>query len=171
MAEIERLPDATLITVRCAAGTLGHLGTPTGLTFPHEANRFTTHGPTRVLWTGPDDWMIVDERPDAPDLLVALERAFAGHHAAVVDVSGNRVRFGISGAHARALMSRACALDLDPPHFAMGHCAGTLVARTQAFIMQTGEEPNYELLVRRSFAAYFRDWLVTARRALPPSTA
>lgn len=171
MAEIERLPDATLITVRCAAATLCQLGTPAGLTFPREANRFTTHGPTRVLWTGPDDWLIVDERPDASELLGALEGAVAGHHTAVVEVSGNRVRFRISGRDARALMNRACALDFDPPEFAAGHCAGTIVARAQAFVMQTSDDPTYELLVRRSFAAYVADWFVTARRALPSSSA
>ena len=171
MAELERLPDATLITVRCVAATLGQLGSPAGLTFPREANRFTTHRSTRILWAGPDDWLIVDERPDASDLLAALERAFAGHHAAVVEVSGNRVRFRISGPDARALMNRACALDFDPPHFATGQCAGTIVARAQAFVMQTGDDPTYELLVRRSFAAYLAGWFVTARRALPSSSA
>lgn len=38
-------------------------GSPTGLTFPREANRFTTAGTTSILWAGPDDWMIVDQRP------------------------------------------------------------------------------------------------------------
>ena len=114
--------------------------------------------------------MIVDERAEVPDLLAELEKVFADHHAAVLDVSGNRVRLGVSGRDARALMNRACALDLDPPHFATGHCAGTLVARTQAFIMQVDDAPSYEVLVRRSFAAYLYDWLVTAAKGLPPST-
>lgn len=167
MIRIKRLPDAALITVRCTAATLAQVGTPAGLAFPREANRFTTQGSTRILWTGPDDWMIVDERPDASNLLIALEAAFKGHHAAIVEVSGNRVGFRISGPDARELMQRVSALDFDPPHFALGHCAGTTVARTQAFIMQTGDEPTYELLVRRSFAAYLADWLVTASLALP----
>ena len=170
MVEVARLPDAMLITVRCAAAGLDLTGLPAGLAFPRQANRFAARGSTRILWIGPDDWMIVDERPETPDLLFALEKAFAGQHAAVIDVSGNRVRFRISGSDARALMQRACALDLDPPHFAVGHCAGTLVARTQALVMQVDDAPSYELLVRRSFAAYLADWLVTAARGLEPLT-
>ena len=166
MAEVTRLPDATLITVRCTAAVLDLAGLPAGLAFPREANRFATVGITRILWVGPDDWMIVDERAEASDLLAALESAFAGHDAAVIDVSGNRVRFRVSGSDARALMNRACALDLDPPHFGAGHCAGTLVARVQAFVMQVDDAPSFELLVRRSFAAYIADWLVTAAQGL-----
>lgn len=168
MVEIERSPDATLITVRCSVETLAQIGAPAGLAFPREPNRFTTNGPTRVIWTGPNDWMIVDERPDDFDLLAALEQDFVGRHVAVVDVSGNRVRLSVAGPDARALMSRACALDLDAPHFATGHCAGTLVARAQAFVLQTQAE-RYELFVRRSFATYLADWLATAARALPSS--
>ena len=170
MVEVRRLPNATLITVRCSAAVLDQADLPAGLIFPRDANRFATVGSSRILWTGPDDWMIVDERDEAPDLLAALEKAFAAHHAAVLDVSGNRVRFLLSGREARGLMNRACALDLDPPHFATGHCAGTLVARTQAFVMQVDDVPSYELLVRRSFAAYLADWLVTAARGLEPLT-
>ena len=170
MVEVTRLADATLITVRCSAAVLDLVDLPMGLAFPRTANRFATAGTTRVLWVGPDDWMIIDARADAPDLLAALESAFAGHDAAVIDVSGNRVRFRVSGADARALMNRACPLDLDPPHFGAGQCAGTLVARAQAFVLQVDDAPCYELLVRRSFAAYLADWLVTAAQGLRVST-
>ena len=170
MAEVSRLPDTTLITVRCSGAVLDLAGLPAGLAFPRAANRFATVGTTRILWLGPDEWMIVDERAAAPDLLAALEGAFAGHHAAVIDVSGHRVRLRVSGSDARELMHRACALDLDPPHFATGHCAGALVARAQAFVMQVDDAPSYELLVRRSFSAYLSDWLVTAARGLRPLT-
>lgn len=171
MVEIKLLPDATLITVRCSPETLERVGEPAGLTFPREANRFTPDGATRVMRTGPDDWMIVDERADGPNMLAAIEDAFAGEHAAVLDVSGNRVRLSICGPDAHALMARACALDLDAPNFATGHCAGTIVARAQAFVLQTSDAPAYELFVRRSFATYLTDWLITAARALPPSFA
>lgn len=170
MVEVTRLPDATLITVRCSAAVLDLVDLPLGLAFPRDSNRFTTVGTTQILWVGPDDWMIVDARAEAPDLLAALENAFVGHDAAVIDVSGNRVRFQVSGADARALMNRACALDLDPPHFGAGHCAGTLVARAQAFVLQVDDAPSYELLVRRSFATYLADWLVTAAQGLRVST-
>lgn len=168
MVEIETLPDGALITVRCSRATLDIVGQPAGLDFPRQANRFLASGPTRTIWISPDDWMISDDRSDSGRMLSVLERAFAGHDAAVVDVSGNRVRLRISGPGALALMNRACSLDLDPPHFATGHCAGTMVARTQAFVLQVADTPLYEIFVRRSFATYLIAWLETAARGLAP---
>lgn len=172
MVEIARLPDATLITVRCSAEALAQVGKPAGLAFPHAASRFTMTGSTQALWIGPDDTLVIEEASDGRSLLAALEQAFAGIHAAVVETSGNRVRLRLSGTGARDLMARACSLDLEPPHFAPGHCAGTMMARAQVFLMQRDddaarEEPTYDILVRRSLATYLEDWLLTAARALP----
>lgn len=167
MVEIALLPDATMITVRCSAEALRQMGEPAGLAFPHKANRFSTTGATRILWIGPDDWLVIEEATDGRALLAALEEAFATTQSAVVETSGNRVRLRIAGPDARELMARACSLDLDLPHFAPGYCAGTMMARAQVFLMQPDSGPSYEILVRRSFAGYLQDWLLTAARALP----
>ena len=159
MAELFRLPDATQITVRCSAAVLNAVGASAGLEFPRAANRFAISGTTTILWAGPDNWLVIAE---ACELISTLEAAFAGHNAAVVDVSGNRVRFCLSGAGARDMMARSCAIDFDPPHVGVGHCAATLVARAQAFVLQRDDCPSYELLVRRSYAKYLVDWFATA---------
>lgn len=57
-------------------------------------------------------------------------------------------------------MNRACALDFDPPRFTAGHCT----------VIQIDDTPTYELLVRRSFAAYLGDWFMTAGRGQPSAT-
>lgn len=162
MAKLMRLADATLITVRCPAALLDTVGEASGLDFPREANRFVTSGTTTVVWTSPDDWLIIAQEIEPSDLLSSLEAAFTGHHAAVVDMSGNRVRLQLSGHDSRTMMARACALDFDPPYFDVGHCAGTLVTRAQAFVLQRDDAPTYEMLVRRSYAHYLCNWFMTA---------
>lgn len=166
MVEVRRLPDTTLVTVRCLTATLDAVTLPTGLAFPRHANRAASSDFADVLWTGPDDWLVIVREGDGHSLLDALVETFAGTDSAVVETSGNRVRLRVSGPGARALMARACSLDLDPPHFLPGHCAGTLVARTQAYVLQQDEQ-TYDLLVRRSFADYLEAWLLTAAQALP----
>lgn len=161
MAKLVSLPDTALITVRCAPGVLDTIALPIGLIIPRAPNRFSTAGSHTVLWTGPDDWLVI-AGDDSPALLPLLEQAFAGHHAAIVDTSGNRVRFSLSGECARDMLARACALDLDPPHFEAGHCAGTMVARAQAYVLQRTNTPEYEIVVRRSFSTYLRDWFGAA---------
>ena len=167
MVDLMRLPDAALIAVRCAPAVLDVVdGALSDWPFPRDANRFATVGETTIVWTGPEDWLIIAAATELSALLTRLEAQFAGHHAAVVDISGNRVRFQLSGSRARAMMARACALDLDPPHFRVGQCAGTVVARTQAFVLQRDDAPTYEILVRRSYARYLSDWFDTAGKGV-----
>lgn len=167
MVEIRRLPDTTLITVRCASATLDQVGLPRGLAFPREANRAASSPIADVLWTGPDDWLVIVNKGDGRALLNSLEQAFAGTFSSVVETSGNRVRLRVAGPRARDLMARACSLDLDPTHFLPGHCAGTLLARAQCFLLQRYDAPTYDILVRRSLADYLEAWLLKAARALP----
>ena len=161
MAELARLPDTTMITVRCHAAVLDATVLPLGLAFPRAANRFLVSAANTVVWTGPDDWLVIAE-DNATGLRSSLEQAFAGHHAAIVDTSGNRVRLALSGDGARDMMARACALDFDPPHFVAGHCAGTMVARAQAYVLQRTPAPVYEIVVRRSLSLYLQDWFAAA---------
>lgn len=161
MAELVRLPDCTLITIRCEPADLDTVILPAGLQFPRRANRFTESGATTVLWTGPDDWLVAIEE-NAEGVQTSLNEAFAGRHAAIVDVSGNRARFALSGPGARDMIGRACSLDFDAPHFEAGHCAGTLVARAQAYLLQRTSQPSYEIFIRRSYSQYLREWFDAA---------
>jgi sarcosine oxidase subunit gamma len=52
-----------------------------GLPLPLVPNRVAAMGTLRVLWLGPDEWLVVADG-EAPDLLPRLERAVAGRRAA-----------------------------------------------------------------------------------------
>lgn len=134
---------------------------PVELAFPRRPNRFAASGFNTVMWAGPDDWLVIAEKAGT-ELLGSLDRAFAGHNAAIVETSGNRSRFGLAGPGAKEMMARACALDFDAPHFEAGHCSGTLVARAQAYVLQRSADPSYEVIVRRSYAQYLREWFGAA---------
>lgn len=157
MAELVRLADAEMVSIRCAPDALPIADRVLGLVCPRAANRFAGNSALTIAWVGPDHWLVVVE-PSARPVMRDLEAAFAREHAAVVDVSGNRVRFRLSGEGARARLAGAVSLDLDPPRFEAGHCAGTVVARTQALVLQRDASPTYELLPRRSFASYLEAW-------------
>jgi sarcosine oxidase subunit gamma len=118
-------------------------------TFPTPApGRVSTWGERSVLWLGPSEWLVVDGDPiDLPG---------------GVGVSANRTTIALSGSHARDILAKGCALDLHPRAFTAGHCAQTMVARTQVILWQRPDA--YHLLVRNSFARYLADWLVDAGR-------
>ena len=134
-----------------------------GLPIPLEPNRVTAMGTVRVLWQGPDEWLVTAEG-DAPDLLPRLERAVARRSAALTDLSASRVVLEIAGSGARALFAAGCGLDLHPRAFGPGRCAQTLLARVPVILDQLDDTPRFRLLVRRSYARWLGDWLVDAAR-------
>lgn len=110
-----------------------------------------------VLWLGPDEWLIVDHDLTEAQLLGALEG-----EGAAVELSANRLALHVSGPGARNVLASCCSLDLHPRVFGAGRCAQTLVAGVAVILERTAGEPGFRLLVRPSFAAHLRAWLIDA---------
>lgn len=136
-----------------------------GIPLPLDPNRVAATGTVRVLWLGPDEWLVVADG-DAPDLLPRLERAVAGRRAAVTDLSASRVIIELRGSGARELLAAGCGLDLHPRVFAPGQCARTLLARVQVILDQLDATPHYRVLVGRSYARWLTQWMIDAAAGL-----
>jgi len=136
-----------------------------GIPLPLAPNRVAVAGGLRVLWLGPDEWLVVADG-EAPDLLPRLEHAVAGRRAALTNLSSSRAIVDIAGPAARDLIAAGCGLDLHPRVFAAGYCAQTLVARVPVILDQVDEAPHYRLLVRRSHARWLVDWMIDAAEGL-----
>lgn len=132
-----------------------------GIPLPLTANRVATAAGLRVLWLGPDEWLVIAEG-DAPDLLPRLERAVTGRRAAVSDLSSSRAIIEIGGDGARDLLAAGCGLDLHPRVFGPGQCAQTLLARVPVILDQLDDSPRYRLLVRLSYGRWLVDWMIDA---------
>ena len=131
-----------------------------GLALPRTAGGVARAGSRRLVWLGPDEWLLLDANCDAAAIEAALADALAGQHASVCDVSGNRAMFRLAGETALAILSRGCALDLDRQLAGSG-CVQTMLARAQILIVA---EPDgtIDIFPRRSFAGYVQDWLAAA---------
>ena len=160
MAEVvTELPLAAAANLRGSgeafvAGVAQAIGAPP----PLEPNRFVEAGGITIAWLGPDEWLVIDPAGDGPTLEARLHNV---SEAAATDVTGNRVALRLSGPAARDLLAAGCSLDLHSRAFAAGQCAQTLLARTGVILLQRDDAPTFDLLVRRSFARYLRDWLAS----------
>ena len=130
------------------------LGAELGFALPG-ANGAARHDSATILWLGPDQWLWVGEHArDWPPAVPAL------------DVGDARVVLGLAGPQARALLARACPLDLHPAVFPAGRCAQTTLARTTMLLHLLDDDPTggpeFELYVARSFADYAWAWLERA---------
>lgn len=166
----DRASESVRLQRRAVAAQIGLRGDPDDTAFvesvrdalkveiPTVANTVVDVGDIRVLWLGPDEWLVVADRDSAP-LVQALEAALAGRHVAVNDLSAARIVLELSGPDARAVLEKGCRLDLHPRAFASGQCAGTIIAQTQVYLEQVDDRPTYRLYVRPSFAGHFEAWL------------
>lgn len=115
----------------------------------------------RVVWAGPDDWFVLGPRGQADAIAQRLRTHLAGLHAAVTDASSGYTVLSLAGRPAREVLAQGCPLDLHPRAFEVGRCTGTHFFKASVWLWQTGSEPCFELLVRRSFMGYA--WLMLER--------
>ena len=156
MGELIRAPDPAIVALRCHSETLGAACDALDLDAPM-ANRFTERAGILIAAIGPDDWLVIADDTESPVLEQRLQAALAGHHAAVVDVSGNRVRYRLDGPDAATLLAHGCSIDLE--RLPVGSCIGTLLARAQIILLK--RDSGFDLFPRRSFAAYVEAWFAS----------
>lgn len=138
-------------------------GTAFGLSFPRQACRFNEADGKRVLWLGPDEWLLVMPMADGMRHLSALEKALAGKPSSLVDVSHRSVAFTVAGPEAATILNSGCPLDLSLETFPVGMCTRTVLAKTEITLLRTAED-RFLVDVWRSFAPYAWSWLEEARR-------
>ncbi len=146
MPDFVRLPDVAMVALRSReAGILPCVG-----------SSIVIDGDT-IVALGPDEWLVIAADGDAQALVTRAE-ALCASGGVAVDVSGNRVRFAVTGPDARDLLARACSIDLDA--LKTGSAVATMFARTQAIVI--AESERYLVLPRRSFADYVATWVGAA---------
>lgn len=128
-----------------------------GLALPAAGKRIRGEG-IALQWSGPDQWIALARRDAARDLEVELKLLLAGL-AAVVDHSDARAVIVISGRHARDVLAKGIPIDLHEQAFRVGDVAITHANHIGVTIAQTGDEPAYEIMLYRSYADSFADWL------------
>ena len=122
----------------------------------------STASKNSILWMKPSKWMILSEPGAIPQIRQKLESVLTGFHFMISDVSDSRTGIEVSGVHARTLMNRICALDLDVGSFPAGQCAQTLLVRIPLLLHKLDEKPTFHLYVDRSVARYAWDWISDA---------
>jgi sarcosine oxidase subunit gamma len=133
----------------------------TGLNLP-EANRVARTGDLRLLWLGPDEWLLIGPAGREAVSMPALVAALSGQFAMAVDQSDMRTTISLAGPAARDLINCGCGLDLHPERFKPGHCAQTGLARANVILEQIDEAPRFDLHVAISYADYLWRWLERA---------
>ncbi|MFJ3304166.1 sarcosine oxidase subunit gamma [Streptomyces sp. NPDC086549] len=164
---VRELPHLTQLTLRVQPGSAAAKAVESCLdiTLPGPL-RAELSDDVKVLWMGPDEWLLVASDGRQDDLLARLRSAIGDEFATVTDVSAQRTTLALSGHLVREVLAQGCAVDLDPRVTPVGSCLTTLLAQAPVTLVVRGERgegtSGVWLLVRSSFASYLAAWLVDA---------
>jgi sarcosine oxidase subunit gamma len=133
-----------------------------GVTLPTTPSTWADGDTARVIWLGPDEWLVANPFISPEDLEAGL-RAAVSNAGAVINVSAQRTTLRLRGEHVRDVLATGCAIDLHPRAFPAGSAAQTVLGQAGVVLLALDDTAtHYQLLVRSSFARYLAAWLVDA---------
>lgn len=143
---------------RPSSDDLARIGALIGTALPTDPNQ-AADGAVRVIWMGPDEWLIVgDTAPNS-----AIEEAATDAAAALcVSVDDGRCVFEVTGPAAADLIAKGTSLDLHRTLAAANRSAMTLFAQTNVIIDRPPGLDGYRLIFDFSVRDYLRFWFADA---------
>jgi sarcosine oxidase, subunit gamma len=161
------LPDSLAVSVEPFVAMVDiRLAGPSerlGIDLPTVPNTWVPTEDGRVVWLGPDEWLLTSERERPEDLEARSRAAVVPLGGAAVDVSAQRIAIRLTGSRVRDLLAKGCAIDLHPRAFGRGRSAQSTLGLAAVVLLALGDGgDDFLVLVRSSFAGYLAEWLLDA---------
>ena len=157
---METVQPATRISLRIKPENAAKLTRPLGLKLPLAPKTSITKNGQTALWLGPDEWMIIDNDPNAAaGIIKKLEK----HDCSVVDISHRNMAAVVSGSGVEDLLSAGCPQDLSLDIFPVGACSRTIFGKAEIVLWRC-EANTFRIEVWRSFADYLWAYLLDAAK-------
>ena len=137
-----------------------------GTMLPTKANTYSTNAINeKIMWLGPDEWLIVSDDDDA---FLKLKNEIGGLEASVTDVSENRTIIRIRGRDVYVLLSKFLVLDLEKNLPTNLSCAQTLFVKVPVLLVRNHYDgtPEIDIFTNRSHANYIYNLIVDGTKNL-----
>ena len=133
-------------------------------TLPSEANTFVQLNNIRIIWLGPNEWLVAEENKEVNKrLFEKLHKVFGSSDASVTDISENRTVVKISGEKIFILLAKFLTLNLNKSFAKLATVAQTLFVKVPILLVRAYNDkqvPTFEIYVNRSQANYIYRLLV-----------
>ena len=137
---------------------------------PVRPNTYITIDSLKIIWLGPNEWLIIDETEhDKHGLFSKLENSFTSQDVSVTDVSENRTVIRITGAKIFILLAKFLTLNLENSLNSSSSVAQTLFIKVPVLLMRHHKhniEPKIDIFTNRSHANYIYKILVDGTKNL-----
>ena len=133
-----------------------------GTKLPTKANTYSVNALNeKVIWLGPDEWLIVSD----DNAFLKLLNEIGDLEAGVTDVSENRTVIRISGKYVNVLLSKFLVLDLEKNLSTDSSCAQTLFVKVPVLLVRSRYD-TIDIFANRSHANYIYNLIVDGTKNL-----
>ena len=122
-----------------------------GLQLPLKNLQVSSDKETRILWTGPKNWLVISKNKNI--LKKVIEKCNVEHFA-VTDISHSRAVIQIKGINSLEVLKKGCPLNFND--FKTNNCAGSLFHGVAFVVDYLDNNPHtFNLVTLRSFGESF----------------
>ena len=133
-----------------------------GTMLPTKTNTYSKNEKIKVIWLGPDEWLIVSDDDDA---FIKLQNKIGNLEASVTDVSENRTIIQVSGRYVYVLLSKFLVLDLEKNLSTDSSCAQTLFVKVPVLLVRN-RYGAIDIFANRSHTNYIYNLIVDGTKNL-----
>ena len=117
------------------------------LKFPEAAMQVNSNKDTRILWSGPSNWLLISTKKD---ILSSIQKICDDKNFAVTDLSHSRAIIELKGNHSKEVLKKGCPINLN--EFKVNNCANSVFHGITVTIDMVNNDPEtFRIYALRSF--------------------
>ena len=128
-------------TIQIASLTLDNLK------FPEATMQVNSNKDTRILWSGPSNWLLVSTKKD---ILNSVQKICDDKNFAITDLSHSRAIIELKGSNSKEVLKKGCPININ--EFKANNCANSVFHGITITIDMINENPEtFRIFALRSF--------------------
>ena len=118
-----------------------------GLNLNDEVLKISSNNDTRILWSGPKNWLLVSTKKD---LLKTIHQSFKETEFAITDLSHSRAIIELDGENSKEILKKGCPFNFN--ELKKDNCVNSVINGITITIDMIDDNPNkIRLFALRSF--------------------
>ena len=117
------------------------------LKFPEAAMQVNSNKDTRILWSGPSNWLLISTKKD---IISSIQKICDDKNFAVTDLSHSRAIIELKGSNSKEVLKKGCPINLN--EFKVNNCANSVFHGITITIDMVSNDPEtFRIFALRSF--------------------
>ena len=120
------------------------------LQFPEVPMQVHSNKETRILWSGPSNWLLVSTKKD---ILNSVQKICDDKKFAITDLSHSRAIIELKGSNSKEVLKKGCPININ--EFKVNNCANSVFHGITITIDMINENPEtFRIFALRSFGEF-----------------